>query len=982
MRYGSLPLAFMIVAALEVLPAAAAEAPPACAAYRADPVVMTDPALCAELEAKVRKPSALPLGEYETVLNAYGANFCHRNEAAGWVHDKSIRLAGPRIATLRDGEWSSRNFGTHAPVLVWYSPDAAEWIRTWRAAGVQPDDAPPPPDGALIVKEMFTSPTSGCHDVDPSHLFPDIGSATMVRDSAGSHDGWFYGYFQNEPFTPDWPPRSDNPPPGMGFGQYCINCHASAVSYIFASPENMAGEPGEPITYLSQDFADRGPPPAMHDGAPPRSYALEPPRASPDDAVTAALRAFVAAIPERDAVVPMASQTYDYDWIAAGGPDASQTFVTASVCAGCHDAGSTGLQYDMTTPNPHGPGLINLSPFATWRTSPMGLAGRDPFFFAQMASEVETFHPESRDLIQDTCFGCHGVAGARQFHIDSQAADGTCPPFRREMVDAVPYPPDNPAAGHAKYGALARDGVTCTVCHRPALGAGAMAAVAEEPQNACVEARQAALNPGLTGFARTFTGSQFVGPADAIAGPFEKPEIVPMEHAIGMTPKHDTDIRSAELCGSCHTVHLPVLHAGETLGHVYEQTTYPEWAFSAYRTGTTPDGALPSGPGNRAQTCQDCHMSRREADGSLRVSKIASIQEFTSFPATTFTLGPDALDLPFREGFAEHTLVGLNLFLVKMAKQFPDILSIHTRDPVSGDIGLLPLERTEDAILAQARDATADVAVANVARDAATLSADVTVTSHVGHKFPSGVGFRRAFLSFEVLDAGGGVLWASGRTNRGGVIVDRDGAPLDGELWWKDDCSGYLHPGERRHQPHFETITAEDQAQIYQELVSAPPADGSAPACGVGMAPAGDLTTSFLSICASVKDNRILPSGTLPLAKRVAIAEALGAGDDLAYEAGAHFVGADPDYATGGGDTVRYAVPLASLPAGSEPASLRATLYYQAQPPFYLQDRFCTSRSTDTARLRYLVGHLDLDGTLAEGWKLEVATTGAVALPH
>lgn len=977
----ALAVASLLAVVLWTVPGEAS-GPAACAAYSAEPIAMKDPALCDELEAKLRRPSALPLGEYQTVLNAYGASFCHRNAAAGWVHDKFLRLTGPRVATLRDGAWTSKNLGTHAPVLVWYSPEMVQWLRTWRAEeGVQREGAPPPPDGAIIVKEMFASPTSGCREVAPEHLFPSIGGATMVRDSVGSHDGWFYGFFQNEPYTPDWPPRPDHPPPSMGFGQYCLNCHASARFHTFAALENVAGEPVHPLSYLSQEFADHGPPSPMHDGAPPRADALKPPRESPDAGVIAALRAFVAEMPVRDAVVSMPSQTYDYDWIPAGGPGHAQTFVTSSGCAGCHNTGSTGLQFDMTMPDPHGPGLINLSPFATWRTSPMGLAGRDPFFFAQLASEVEAFHPESRETIETTCFGCHGAAGARQLQIDAHARDGACPPVGRELLHAVPHPHGNPTAADATYGALGRDGVTCVVCHRAALKTADAAALAAAPQNACIEARQDLLNPGLTGFARTFTGSQFVLPADTVIGPFEAPKVVPMEQAIGMTPKHDPDIRSAEVCGSCHTVHLPVLRDGVTLGHVYEQTTYPEWAFSAYRTGTTPDGALPEGAGARAETCQGCHMPSRDEDGNPRVSKIASIQEFTSFPATTHQLGPEATDLPFREGFAEHTLVGLNLFLIKMAMQFPDILGIHTRDPVSGDLGVLPLERTKEAILAQARNATAEIAVTGLTRDTATLAADVTVTSHVGHKFPSGVGFRRAFLAFEVLGASGEVLWASGRTNRGGVITGRDGVPVEGELWWKDDCSGYRYPGERRHQPHFETITAEDQVQIYQELVAAPPAAPAAPVCGVGVAPTGDLTTSFLSICASVKDNRILPAGTLPLSRRVAIAEALGAGADLAYEAGSHGVGADPDYRSGGGDTVRYLMPLAALGPGVTPASVRATLYYQAQPPFYLQDRFCTSQRADTKRLLYMVGHLDLDGTEAEGWKLEVATTGAVPVP-
>ena len=94
--------------------------------------------------------------------------------------------------------------------------------------------------------------------------------------------------------------------------------------------------------------------------------------------------------------------------------------------------------------------------------------------------------------------------------------------------------------------------------------------------------------------------------------------------------------------------------------------------------------------------------------------------------------------------------------------------------------------------------------------------------SKVGHKFPSGVGFRRAFIAFSVLDENGKMLWASGRTNGAGVIVDESGAPLDGELWWKDDCSARINPGERAHQPHYQKITRQNQAQIYQELVSTP----------------------------------------------------------------------------------------------------------------------------------------------------------------
>jgi hypothetical protein len=110
----------------------------------------------------------------------------------------------------------------------------------------------------------------------------------------------------------------------------------------------------------------------------------------------------------------------------------------------------------------------------------------------------------------------------------------------------------------------------------------------------------------------------------------------------------------------------------------------------------------------------------------------------------------------------------------------------------------------------------------------------------------------------------------------------------------------------------------------------------------------------------------------------VAIAKAFGAGPELAEEAGAHGVGGDPDYDRGGGDSLRYEVDLAGL--GGEPVYLRATLYYQATPPFYLQDRFCTSKSPDTERLYFLAGNLNLDQSPAQSWKLAVTGTGLVGI--
>ena len=53
---------------------------------------------------------------------------------------------------------------------------------------------------------------------------------------------------------------------------------------------------------------------------------------------------------------------------------------------------------------------------------------------------------------------------------------------------------------------------------------------------------------------------------------------------------------------------------------------------------------------------------------------------------------------------------------------------------------------------------------------------------------------------------------------------------------------------------------------------------------------------------------------------------------------------------------------------------------YQAIPPFYLQDRFCTAKGTDADRLRFVTSQLKLDGTRAAKWKLDMVRTGPVAV--
>ena len=977
-----------LAACIGLLSNIAANASATCPDEQSTPQVPKDLKLCEQLKDAVRRPSALPLDQYEAKLGEYLGAMCHRDEAGGWKVDKRVRDAGPWIGTYANGKWTGQGFGTHAPVLVWYSREMYAWLKANRPAeGAAPAIVPPVPDGAMIIKEMYPYPAAACAGIDVLYLLPvSQASAVMVRDSKGAHDGWFWGWYGWPPtstWAVDWPAKPSSPYPNMGFGQYCTNCHASAAdNQTFSSLKNIKGEPGEPLVFLSQNFFLDPSWQSLQSkiqsaGAKDAAAAGYDP---PYDPAFTKIYWSLGGPPVRDQIVSMPPETYDNVWSPPGEPTAASQFLTSDQCLGCHSAGGTGLQYDMTQPGTENK-LINISPYGTWRGSPMGLAGRDPIFFAQLASETDTFHKESSKTIQNTCLGCHGIMGQRQFAIDTAAATGTCEPFARTTVDAIPYSkhsPD-PVTKLAHYGALARDGISCATCHHMVLGKADTEKFQNEPQNKCIPAQQQLANPGLTGFAATFTGNFFVGGPNEFYGPFKEPKKKPMKHALGIDPAHSQTIMSPELCGTCHTVHVPILSNAQTIGHAYEQTTYPEWAFSDYRTGDSVDGVLPYGSGPQAQSCQSCHMPNKDVFGNPYRSKIAAIQEYNNFPQSEHSLPPEEINLRVRSGFGKHTLVGLNVFLLKMAWQFPDILGIRKSDPMLTTTGIDSIPTAENAMLEQAVNRTAMVTIGDVRNTDGALSARVTVVSRVGHKFPSGVGFRRAFLEFSVLDVNNKVLWSSGRTDGAGMLIDDKGKPIAGEMWWNQDCSARIDPEARIHQPHYQEITRQDQAQIYQELVSEPPKGATAEMCGPHAKPQGPLTTSFLSICAKVKDNRILPSGFLKLEDRIRISKALGADDAMAIESGADGVGDDPDYQRGGSDALVYRVPLGEI--AGKPAAVQATLYYQATPPFFLQDRFCTSNSDDTKRLYYLTGKLQLTGTMAENWKLRVVTSGPVSVP-
>jgi mono/diheme cytochrome c family protein len=862
-------------------------------------------------------PSTVPAAQFVDYEKQFFA-FLERGDyrALGWCVDKGVRDTGPFL----DGTY----FGTHPAVRIYYSPGVMRWLLAGRQGTI--------PDGAMIVKEQYRSPAARYEGLSPSEL-PKVADWTiMLKDSRGSKDGWFWAeFFEGMAFDDDQPPFQY---PWAGFGLYCLRCHATAErEHTFASLDNIAGFPGTPLVFEDDgSWRPRPPSPPEHGRQFRRSARVGSERGPDPDF----LRIFdsIPGVPLAS-VQTMPSETYDH--IVA--PATGGRFVSSSQCLSCHSAlnGPFGPVMFLPSQPPPVDGVAgaNVSPYGEWRWSPMGLAGRDPVFYSQLESEFAYFDtlppPRNEQLttqVRNLCLTCHGAMGKRQLDTDSGGSGNF-------QLDFIQLRDRN--APNFVYGALARDGISCAICHR----------TVPTPTPPGVSSLEHFLKTSITG--------QFlVGPPDQIYGPFPDHELAPyaMTNGLGITPRFSPYIQSSRLCGSCHTIDLPVLD-GQPGQMSIEQATYLEWLNSQYQT----EFGLPS---PNAKTCQGCHMptSYHSAKKGLDVptlrEKIAIIGDETYPEADNRVPIEDITIRTRQEGFRRHELLGLNVVLLEFFKQFSTVLGVRLPDYMSGST--TDLQDAIDNFAQQAQERTARIAAAVRMTGAQQLEADVAVTNLVGHRLPSGVGFRRAFLEVQVKDAHGTVVWASGRTNPLGIILGGNGEILPSEFFTEYvDERGVV---QQHYQPHHEVITSQDQVQIYEELTRN--SDGK-------------FTSNFTRRSSIVKDNRLLPIGWTEHGPDPSL--------NGRYLEATHPEGSaatDPDYRNGQGtDRVTYRI---ALPAGVDAATctVEATLYYQAQPPYYLDQRFKAAPDGDgTRRLYYLASNVDLGQTPAESWKVRIVSTRA-----
>lgn len=374
---------------------------------------------------------------------------------------------------------------------------------------------------------------------------------------------------------------------------------------------------------------------------------------------------------------------------------------------------------------------------------------------------------------------------------------------------------------------VARDGVTCTACHQ--------------------------IDPANLGTPESFSGGWLIDDSRRIYGPHNDPFQTNMINATGYTPVYSMHMRDSAQCATCHTLFTQALdESGAVVGPTFpEQTPFLEWRNSDYRI----DG---DELGPRAASCQSCHVPTVDEDGDPIRAPISTRPGW----------------LGSRSPIGRHVFVGANAYML-------DVIADQRAwigTPVS------EAEIRERADLTERNLRTAAALEVETHREDGALVIDVEVENLTGHKLPTAYPSRRAWLQVEVLDAGGAVLWASGRTDASGALVDQAGRRLD----WADALL-----------PHLDEITREDQVQVYESVMG----DAS-----------GAPTSVLLAATQYVKDDRLLPHGW-------------EADDEDAEWTAPVGVEGDDDFVAGS-DEVTY-----RLPALAGAARVRVRFLYQSVPP-------------------------------------------------
>src|SRR5215472_3866888 len=87
----------------------------------------------------------------------------------------------------------------------------------------------------------------------PTGCWATVTVTFMIKNSAKSRDGWFWGEVWN---SETFPMNFADPfqYPNAGYGLYCLRCHSSAEKeHTFSTLSNIKGAPGWPLQFRVDD---------------------------------------------------------------------------------------------------------------------------------------------------------------------------------------------------------------------------------------------------------------------------------------------------------------------------------------------------------------------------------------------------------------------------------------------------------------------------------------------------------------------------------------------------------------------------------------------------------------------------------------------------------------------------------------------------------------------------------------------------------
>lgn len=363
---------------------------------------------------------------------------------------------------------------------------------------------------------------------------------------------------------------------------------------------------------------------------------------------------------------------------------------------------------------------------------------------------------------------------------------------------------------------------------------------------------------GDQGLGTMFSGNIPYDTMHVLYGPFTGVWTGPMQLYVAMTPTYSAHVSEGKMCSSCHTL---LTNSVDLLGNPTGRQFVEQATYHEWvNSAYSADGVV----------CQTCHMPQT-AD-SVRIAQ-------------------GYFGLPYRAPFNEHTFGGSNVFMLKLMKDNKPALGIEATDAnydssIAANTKLL-------------RNQTMDVSLSVDAVDPDTAYFTVRLSNKAGHKFPSGYPSRRAVLQFVVVGSSNDTLFKSGMFDPNYEVVNIDA----------------------NFEPHYNVISSENQAQIYEMV----PGDVN-----------GDFTSLLERADTMLKDNRIPPEGFVSTSIVYDTVEVVGGAvndPDFNKALGTGIEGSGKDY-------VHFHVPIGGY---SQPFNVYAYIYYQPLPPGFLAEMFAES---------------------------------------